>query len=511
MFGKLDEISDIYSSWIITLHKKDTIWVATDQGDFDNPGQKREQLGRKSVWRDASDLTDRCDLPYEMFDNIDDIRKKQKGLVSNERYEAVQRDYVNEASDYIKEGGWASEGSTRFHNQVVHLMKVDLEDKNVDYEICYAKTDRGGNAIRECIAHNKGRVVARWIRDDQILRIFRQDEFLLIPTETLPTKAKLFMILLAGKLIETISTEGYDTPRVMLPSEFIHTKLIGNEVVSTAEPEHLLYWEDAHKMRFKGIVDTLEQLYGYSGALMPVSYIEITKSRHYDNSWLSTIEGNESLAEWITAENQLKTVRSRLWELARREEEDTEELYKMFNDRWDDVLKKAFVAKDITYLDNIDTKNGLSTDINKKSEAFERVGGVLSMKKSDTEEGKLGRGVGKTENKPQVCRCCGIHPSRGAKRLIITHFRELMYLLGVRQAELPPYWQNYRKHTRDSYNGNSLLEQVHPFSDIEDPCSRRHTNGTSIILYVCTRCKKNLDVGKEELEIRLPSKLKQLL
>ena len=510
LFGKIDELSDLYSNWVITLHKKDTVWLITDQVSFHNPTQKRGRLGRESVWKDADDMAELCDLPYYIFDNLDDLRKSQTGLVSTDKYEQEDRNYLQEARDELGHLSSFNDGDIKYFNHATHLMKVDLGKKNLAYDICYPSYKGGSFAKLHFIeARNKGRVVARW--EDGILRVYRSDEFLFMKMDDLDEQAKLFMLLIPGKLIEVISSQGYETPRVMLSGEFVETKLLEGGVIRTADPEHLRYWEDQHQRIFKGLLDTLERLYGHSSALMPQSYASITKTDMYDTSWLSTMEQHESLSEWLIAEQQLSLIRPRWLSLRNREKEDKQALYKLMNSKYDEILGRIMGSKDATFYDNVDVTDGGSFGGSYTSNGkFQQGGGFTTVNRRATVESKSGFGLGKTIYGPERCKCNN-YDSKDVKVIHITHFRELMWVIGCRVEELPPYYQNFRGYRRTPYNGNSLLDQVHPFADLEDPCSRSNSNGIALYVYMCGNCIKKLNTGPDHKEIKVTTKLKKFL
>ena len=511
LFGKLDEVSDIYSNWIITMHKKDSIWIMTDQVSFNNPSQKVSRLGREGTWDAADDLARVCDLPYEIFDNMDEVRKSQTGIVPIDRYEQVERKYFEEATEYMGKEAWSSDHSSRLFAHAVHLMQVDLDEKKIPFDVCYSNHEGGSfPKLHSIEARYKGRIIASWADDK--LRLFRKDEFLFMDMNDMPEKAKLFMLLLPGKFIEVISSEGYETPKVMLSGEFIQQKLIEGAVVSTAEPEHLRYWNEDTKTIFKGIIDTIEAKHGHSGALVPRSFTAVTKTKHFNSSWLSTPEQHESLSEWLIADEQLKSVYPRMSTLRNRREKDTRALIVMMNENKEGIHERIMVSKEATFFDNVEVSDGGSFGGSwRRDEKFKQGGGFTTITmKGNNQDAKRGWGIGKLDGGVADCEC-EQYDAKQVKRIYITHYRELMWVIGCRREELPPYYQNYRRNCRIPYSGNSLLDQVHPFANLTDPASRAEPNGLYFYVYLCGRCLKKKNIGPAEKEIKIPTKLKKYL
>lgn len=512
LFGKIDEVSDLYSNWVITLHKKDTVWLITDQISFDNPMQKRSRLERVSVWKDADEMASVCDLPYHLFDELDEIRKKQTGLVSTDKYEQELRPYLKEAKDQLNVRSYWDDGAKKVFNTATHLMKVDLEKKGIKYDICFPDYTTGTFGELETIeARYKGRMVAKWHEKDELLRVYRVDEFLFMDMHDLSESAKLFMLLIPGKLIEVITSEGYETPEVLLSGEFVERKLIEGDVIKTANPDHLEFWEEDHQTIFKGLLNTMESLYGHSTALMPQSYTSIIKTEYYNESWLSTIEQHESLSEWLIAESQVNLIRPRWYRLREREKQDKAMLYEMLNDKKYGVMERLLKSKSATFYDNVERSDGGSFGGSwKRDSKHEQGGGFISTSYRATEQYKKGLGIGKTKWEAEMCSCNN-NDVKVVKIVHITHYRELMWVLGCKREALPPYYQNYRGYGRVPYSGNSLLNQVHPFANIEDPCSKSHEGGLHFRMYKCNDCIKKLNKGPAEVDIKITTKLKKFL
>lgn len=72
LFLKIEDIED-YSYFLFVVHYKDSIFLITDQTDFDNPHTKESS---RSPRRKRDNLYNKIDLPYGLIDELDNIRGK---------------------------------------------------------------------------------------------------------------------------------------------------------------------------------------------------------------------------------------------------------------------------------------------------------------------------------------------------------------------------------------------------------------------------------------------------
>lgn len=104
-------------------------------------------------------------------------------------------------------------------------------------------------------------------------------------------------------------------------------------------------------------------------------------------------------------------------------------------------------------------------------------------------DAKRGMGAGKTEYSEETCIRCETNMSKSVAKINIYHYSALLWLLGMTdRKELHPYFRQYRSHSFRPYNGNSLLQQTHPYTRLIDPCSDYAPNGINLSLYMCGTC-----------------------
>jgi len=94
--------------------------------------------------------------------------------------------------------------------------------------------------------------------------------------------------------------------------------------------------------------------------------------------------------------------------------------------------------------------------------------------------------------KEDYCDVCYDAFTKPAAVLTINHWSHMVFWLDLKsRMELPMYYRNYRRHWYVPYNGNSILDHVHPMSLIEDPLSRDMPNGIEIGYSMCGNCLWN--------------------
>lgn len=474
MFGKMDEVHPLYSNWLFTMHKGSTIWIVTDQVDFDNPYQKHARLGRRSVWRDREEMYDSCDLPYDIFHNIDEERKKSMALESSDahRREKFSLEFLNKHTFELRDA------MTAFEKK----FKAKLDDLGVKYDVVYPDIDGHGSFQRVVggFARLDGRTVAFSNKDGII--IYKRPEFFFKDFKDLGDGQRAFVAMLIKELIQYLSAQNAKTPRIMLAKEFVEQKLLEGAQIDPGEPKHMEYWKDHHKKIFGELLETLEEGEPTTTALTLKTYDLVRKSEHYNASWLSTPEKMQSLSEWSVIDSEREKLEGKRRELYDQHRDAVDWLHKELSKNFVGLMAKLTHAKEINFRTQ---RYGAFI----KEGKFEDAGSVFPFNnKSRSYQGK-GHGVGKNGWKVEYCQCCGDRSSKVVKRMHVRHYRELMWLFGLEDRnKLHRYWRQYRAHNLVPYDGNSLLDQTHPYLRLTDPASRREANGFDIDLFMCGVC-----------------------
>jgi hypothetical protein len=512
LYGKLDEVHWIYSNWLLTIHKGNSTWLVTDQPNFDNPWQKDMRLNRRSAWRDADYKHDNVDLPYRLFEDQKWLRSNCTDLVNEDTYLTKKVHYYELARNTVQNDTSVS-FSGRDNNverEMIRLFQKDLiKNKffNAAIEINYEHDM--SSYITNARAIQSGRLVGYYDVKGNRATFYRQPEFLKMNISDLLSEEKIFLTVLCNKIIEEISVVD-DLPTIELAADFMSRKLIEGGDINPIDTSHMVGWSENAKNIFIEINQTLSNAYGQTIALAPKSYAVALQNTNYNASWLATPQGHESLAEWLILDEEIRPMMNKLRSLdsgiGYRDRDKL--LLSLTKHKEKEILSRVFespcidvIGLSIGYAPSftIDAPQGLRQLVT-----------IRNCKDTGSPDMKKGHGIGKDEYQEEICRVCDTTTSKSTRIIQIRHYRGLMWLLGLKHRnELPVYYQNYRAHDHLPYGGNSLLNQTHPYLRMvkNDPCSRHNSNGISILVYTCGRCKnKMLKDKSKEVIINLDEK-----
>lgn len=490
LFGKLDEISPIYSNWLFTLHKGKTIWIVTDQVDADNPYQKFARLERRSVWRDRDQTYGECDLPYNLFHDIDELIGPKNKLAKNSAF--IREPFVNFETTIKDEfTSWDDRNAIDKHTKLLEsLFKQKLDALGVDYDLVYSETTN--SSFKECVesmeARRDGHTVA-FAHNEEIV-IYKHAEVFFKSMTDIKSGQRTFAVLLIKEMMQYLASDvKLDT--IMLASEHIEHKLLEGAKISPNEPEHMSYWTKEHKEIFNELLETLEDGEDKTSAIAVRTYDVVKKSTYYNASWLTTPDRHTSLAEWTIIEDEKNKLYPKLKELADLRGEAETWLNNILQEKYDEIVLRMTMAKEIVFTNKVCT-DGFSSKM-KKGDA-----GSVFESTAKGVDSKRGKGIGKTKWTEEYCIPCTKNSkshstAKIVKRIQILHYKELMWLLGFTdRKQLHKYYRQFRSYNLIPYSGNSLLDQTHPFLRIIDPCSNTKSSGFCIDLFMCGRCYKRI-------------------
>lgn len=507
MFGKLDEVHPIYSNWLFTLHKGKTIWIVTDQIDFDNPYQKRARLERRSVWRDADEHYAECDLPFNLFHEMEELRGSNDKLAKNDSF--IREKFVDFKATIDKK--YSSTFDRRDHLDKITKMMEDLFKKKLEklgIEFDFIKTEYedasfGAEYVEAMYARRDGHTVA-YAHTGEII-VYKYAEVFFKAFSELKSGQQTFAVLLMKEMIQYLGSN-VELETIMLASEHTNMKLLEGAQIDPVAPTHMEYWTPEHKQIFNELLETLEDGEEKTTALALRTYDIVRKSTHYNASWLTTQNKLESLAEWTILEDEKNKLYSKIHELSQMKDEAFKWLEKQFAKNYDAIAERMMLAKEITFIGSRNVRNGFTTEMEEAE-----CGSVFEMLDKKGVYSKRGSGIGKTQFKEEDCFECrksktrlvaAPNQSRIVKRIEIRHYKELMWLLGYTdRKQLHKYFRQFRAHDLIPYNGNSLLDQTHPYLRINDPCSRYKTNGMSFDFFMCKTCYNKIK-QQDKLEIK---------
>lgn len=473
LFGKMDKFHPIFSNWIFTLHKGESIWVISDQVLLDNPNQKRSRIQRRSLWDKKDALMDACDLPYEVFETVEDLRSKQKSL-------------TNSISTYPLEISFDHWKFDKAREQIVKAIKNCLNENGVRFTSisCENSYQSSHVSIELACIRNDGEVIGYWSKESSILTVYHYPEILNLSFKDIDPGYKTFSLILVNEIIQWLCTKNLELPVGMLSKEFISQKLIESAELDPVNNEtRMQYWSEESQEVFNEIIETAYENEETCTGLIPRTYDIVLSNDKYENSWLASTEKLESLSEWLILDKEAVKMHGMVVKnIHDKKDEGKEWFKKILNDKYDIIAKK------------------LKNEVELESKGFgigfiNQETGLMYAGKLQYHTGKRIQkwsGAGKTNWDHEWCPICGNETGVNSKVIASFHFRHyksLMWLLDMKdRKELHPYYRNYRSYSFVPYKGNSILNQTHPYLRITDPLSRREPNGITFNIYMCGRC-----------------------
>lgn len=501
LFGKLDEVHPLYSSWLITLHKGNSIWVVTDQMNFDNPYQKSAILNRESVWEERYEMYDDCDLPYELFHNLEDIAPEGTSVAKNSHFKRIQTDIKSKISNL-----WRSNEMHKQKDVVKEEMGKILDSEKISYSVIYAEQKNYNGSYEIGYAKKDGRVVAYWNGQNEEMIIYNKPNFFFKDLTTLTEGQKSFFILLVSEIINYMSLSNFEPQQVMLAQNFVHQKMLEGATINTQEETLMSYWTDEHKIRFKELLETLEDTDDdepKTTALALLDYSLVLQTKEFESSWLATPKKLQSLAEWSILNAEKEKLSPRIYALEQTKKDAEKWLREKMNEQYYKIVEKISSAKIIKF------KTQTFDTFSSKADGNLGDSGDISDCEIDNKvSSKRGFGIGKHMWDEEDCFMCLKNSNilvpktaKMVKRIHIRHYKELMWLLDLTdRKQLPRYFRQYRANNLIPYEGNPNLNQTHPYLRAYDPASESNSNGLNFWLFMCGNCFRKI---KPETDLRV--------
>ncbi len=535
LFYKQDYASEHYNYFIITIHHKDSIWLSTDQLVFNNPMNKT--MARKPE-RDKERHYQNIALPYELVDEIPELRKKNTSLVRMDGG-AIKRidiklnewgSVVNEVKKRHQEEDKAGGFFPSHDNNDVYAAVVEhmLKDNNVSYS-----TTRKSGFNTEY--KHEGIIKAVWQSDrnsnDNVLLIYNYPDILQKAFAEIHTMEKMYFIGLVARLFEEI---GYEPPTDVITTGHKHlTQLLlttpdksfsydDNVEIETKGHKEYMELRDTNRHRFSGfskfikmqfdeMVESLGLEDTESKSLVVSEYKQVIASPSYEREWLGIPAALDSNIKWSILNDKRIVLQNKIKKLitSERMKQDCDLLEGMLEENVDTAYKLAFGGVKFseksytTFSDEPGKGDNISwAFVNEKSDNKSSVKArdaahprrwadsiPLLLEKSEKDMPYWKR----TEYRPKCQLCIGTGDGVKLKDYKFTfkirHYKQLMMMLGITdRMQLPLSYRNYRASSYIPYKGNHILNNSHPFSLIEDPMSKAFPNGFDVDVWMCGNC-----------------------
>lgn len=511
LFLKLDYVSDHYASFVVSIHQKDSIWIASDQLDFNNP--RNRQAARKPD-RDKEKHYENVSLPYEIVEELDKLRKSNNDIVNLNSIERIEID-VEKEKEYVQQivkeedaeedrinaslgrtviryGERHSKKYLREKSAVVVSKRI-LDEKNIPFKFIKPALFRGQELAAESF-HIEGRTVAVVTYTENmpnpILTIYKRAEILQKPLVNIHPYDRMYFIMLIERLFEELNFDPI-RERIMISTQYLNQKLLSGAEFHSNDDGFRGYGEESKSV----IAETIESAGAKSTAITKFSYHLALKSPNYEANWLGTAEALDNLIKWTVLEDEADKIKDKVTkEIAPRENIDKDILRNMMEANIQNIYKIGFTYNETFYLDIYNSWSTISKPnqahfISKNKDGVFKKGwhGHMNLM-VDVWSRRI------EETRCPICRNSQIYKKTPLLVFRVRHYEELMMLTNVKsRLELPLYYQSYRSHDLVPYMGNSILDNSHPYTLIQDPCSRNHPNGIDIQVFMCRQCYKKLE------------------
>jgi len=495
LFGKLDNINPIYSSWVISIHKGDTIWIATDRVNFDNPHQQKARLNRRSVWREAQELHDTCELPYDIFSNLSNDDEQSDKLT----YKKYTEYFLSNLS--IDRNDWKS---MDYFDRKLHYDNI-LIDKLRSLGIMYdhifynnLQTDRQSKITAEIKCSG---ILVAYLDGDEL--VLFHDNSIKMGISELSIRQRLFLIMLSMKIIDHIMITNHILDNIMTSSEFIDKQISSSRSFDPMKTTNMERWDDNNKIVYNEIVETINLIKGDDhSSMIQKDYDQLLDTKNYNGSFMSTHEKLSAYAEWCILEDQKDIILGDINKyISSNKDKDKLELLTMVNSKYHDIKNKLYEYKEDgensgLFFKNIGYESFSDDGKISLNGAIRNIGGYEFGTIYGTTSLFFGEGgIGKDyrNGDKEKCKHCGRWNSKFIFSLYITHYSQLVWLLDIDDRQkLPVYFRQFRSHIHKPYCGNSILDNVHPYTRISDPASSEFSNGFYMGFYICGNCNHRL-------------------
>ena len=327
-------------------------------------------------------------------------------------------------------------------------------------------------------------------------------ELYFYPLSDLDLYCRAYITAFVSQFISKIKTEHESLNRILTFDGYLNQKMIGEHIPLTdVDNNSMSYYDGRVKEEIEELLETIEEVKPTT-AIATLSKDIILKSDLYDKDWLTTPEHFDNLVKWYHFNEKRDDYKNKIKEIFTDTQriEDTELLGELIKKNSERFLEIAFVADTVYNInENVSSFTSDKTPITSVIVRAYEPDHMYSFNAS----AHLGMYIENpgTRNEKYMCDCKRFK-AHHIKRFTVFNYKELMALLQLTdRKQLPKYYRQYRSHINSAYRGNSITSNVNPLTLLEDPCSRRYSNGFIIDVIMCKHCANKYSKKYKKFDI----------
>lgn len=480
IFLRIDEVAETFSNFLITIHKGTSIWIATDTLNFDNPYNKIAQAARGHASGKLERIKEQhyrnIGLPYWLSYDFENIQQGQ--IVKSDYYEHID---ISEIENSFLWGD-------RKEDVKNYIRKVSdiLINKGVEFTTTLESFKRDFSSLTSIVFKLGGYKVAYVDVSKKEIIIFKKPSLVHYNLELLDKQEKFYFVLLVDRILEDI----FKMPpqkTLMMAKDFVNQKMLGAAQIDPSD-EGFSHYTKAVREQVEELLEGVEHK---ETGLAKMDYGMVLSTKYYDSNMLATVEQLQNHVNWNVIDTKRDELQKEINKVAKDHKEDNRKLKLLFEKNIF-RLYSILYSGDEVYLERERPATGFNSEDKKATYSlvtsrFELEGNSIENHRSSFTEFEIGK---KTWDKER-CNECNNFYSVKKFRLHIRHYKDIMFLVNIKNRKtLPQYYRNYKAHDELQYTGNSILDNVHPYSRLYDPCSERYPNGITIDVYLCNKCDR---------------------
>lgn len=479
IFLRIDEVAETFSNFLITIHKGTSIWIATDTLGFDNPYNKIAQAarGRASgkLERVKESHYENIGLPYYLAYEFEEIQQGQ--IVKSDYYDYIDVSMVDHGFLW----GDKRDRIDAYEKEIAEK----LREKGVEYTATVEGWD--SSSLRSIVFKKGGFKVAYLNVSEKRITVYKKASLVHYNLNKLERQEKFYFVLLVDRILENIVNLP-PQKTLMMAKDFVNQKMLGTTQIDPSD-EGFSNYTDAVRAQVEELLEGSDHK---ETGLMKMDYSMVLSTKYYDSNMLATVDQLQNHVKWNVIDTKRAEIQKGINKVLETKKEDVEKLKKLFEANIFKLYAILYSGDEIN-LERVRPKGGF--DDKGQEPKYTRVANRFYFEKESINNYRSISfsqfSIGKNSWDKERCKECNNFNSVAKFQLNIRSYKDIMFLLNIKdRRKIPAYYRNFLAHDEIQYRGNCILNNVHPYARLTDPCSERHPNGMTIGVFMCNSCDR---------------------